>query len=188
MKPAEYGLVVVVAILLGLGIYRASHPESAVSSKPASSETKALPKQSWSYSQHTDEMTGQVSKTACLSSQNKLEFSPPYDGGSTGTLCFSKGATTMPDDISFQIDKGQILCSQGCHVYLKVDNVLLYPETAIPPSDGSSNLIFFQSVGFKDKMLAKVRGAKVVMLQVEYFREGSQVLTFEPDKPLDPSW
>ena len=166
--------------------------ESPANSQPTSGSPAAVAKKAWHYFHLTDKMTGDVTEFACLDSEDKLQFAFPYDGGSTGTICFTKWAEGKDNEYKayFDIDKGQILCSQSCSVFMKLDDGKPLFVSATPDSNGSSKSISLNSSYFfgPKSNRASLREAKVLMLQVEYYQEGRQVLTFEPDKPLDPSW
>jgi hypothetical protein len=169
-----------------------SHPSNnsvVSSSSPASNSSPGaqsadLPqKESWSYGENTDQMTGKTTKWACLDSADKLQLDFPYKGGSTGSICIRKGARL---DAYFKIDKGQVMCGvDGCEARLRVDGGEPFTMGGSEAADDDSRYIFFNSYS---RVFAIAKRAKQVKIEVLYYQGGRQVLTFEPSQPLDQKW
>ncbi|MGP8251033.1 MAG: hypothetical protein ACLQHF_03300 [Terracidiphilus sp.] len=183
------GLVFVVMIIVAInstssGTAPPTRGAPSAATAPASAQAPdAPPKESWSYDQSTDQMTGKVTRFACLDSEDQLQFDPPYDGGTTGTICFRKGRGL---DAYFKIDKGQILCGvESCEARIKVDGGEPITVSASESNDGDPRFIFFESY---PHILAIAKKAKVIKVEMLYYQEGRRVLTFEPSEPLDPKW
>ena len=156
---------------------------SASETPPASQVPDVSPKESWNYGQNTDKMTGKITQWACLDSADELQFGFPYNGGSTGTICVRKGRRL---DAYFKIGKGQVLCGvEGCEARLKVNGGEPFTVSGSESADGDPRFLFFDSY---PRILAIAKKAKQIKVEVLYYQEGRQVLTFEPSEPLDPKW
>lgn len=176
-------VMLVIAIVGSLNKATTSNSLPASSSSPGAQSADLPQKESWNYGENTDQMTGKVTKWACLNSADKLEFGFPYNGGSTGSICIRKGSRL---DAYFKIDKGQVLCGvEGCEARLRVDSGAPFTMGGSEAADGDSRYIFFDSYS---RILAITKKAKQVKVEVLYYQEGRQVLTFEPSEPLDPKW
>jgi hypothetical protein len=135
------------------------------------------PATAWEYTSEADALTGKSTRFACVDSINRLDFGFPYNGGSTGMLCF-RDSPRFGKSAYLQIKKGQFLCGiEGCALRVRADNGPITMVRAIKASDGSSDYVFFRSYG---TMLAVARAAKSLKIEAEYFKEGWQVLQFDP--------
>lgn len=194
MKKA--GLVVVIVLLFIAMIRIVSLSSSKPNPNPPVTESQSQqtnttpsdiitpPKESWTYDQNADQMTGKITKWACLDSADQLQFDFPYQGGSTGSICLRKKGEGF--DAYFKIDKGQLICDiEGCQVRLKVNGGDPVTMSGSPSNDGDSRFIFFDSYA---RILAIAKKAKEIRLEALYYQEGRQVLRFAPSEPLDPKW
>jgi hypothetical protein len=181
---------IIVFCALGLCVFLAVIGQMSETTKQANGTKPETPKaaetpqkKSWTYGQTADKMTGKVTKFACLDSEDQLQFGFPYDGGSTGTICFRRKQEL---DALFKIDKGQILCgADGCEATLRVDEGQPFTMSGSESSDADSRFMFFDS---PSRLLALARKAKEIKIETLYFEEGSKTLTFQPSQPLDPKW
>jgi hypothetical protein len=158
-------------------------PSQASGNVHAPQAPKTQPKKSWSYDQTTDKMTGKVTRRACLDSADQLQFNFPNAGGTQGTICLQKGQSL---EASFKIDKGQVMCGlEGCAVRIAVDGGTPFPFNGSESPNHDSKFIVFDSY---PRMLAIAKKATQIKVEVRYYQEGSQTLTFEPSQPLDKNW
>ena len=156
---------------------------TASGAPPASQVPDVSAKEPWSYGQNTDQMTGKITRWACLDSEDQLQFGFPYNGGSTGTICLRKGRRL---DAYFKIDKGQVLCGvEGCEARMKVDGGEPFTVSGSESADGDPRFIFFDSY---PRILGIAKKAKQIKIEILYYQERRQVLTFEPSEPLDLKW
>ena len=150
---------------------------------PVTQVEDAPQRESWRYSQDTDQMTGKVTQWACLDSKDQLQFAFPYQGGTRGTICLRKRGES---DAYFKIDKGQSVCgAEGCEVLLKVNGGKPFAVRCSESNDGDSRFLFFDSYKLISALAKKTRQIKIEVL---YYQEGQQVLTFEPFERLDSKW
>jgi hypothetical protein len=192
------GAAVFVAVLVAIGWMmldlpmESSAPKAAApapASSPGASTVVATPepapqaKGTWTYGQNTDKLTGKATQWACLASSNELQFKPPYEGGSTGEVCFRKGQT---QDAYFHISRGQISChTDGCQVHLKAGQDETISLDAAGPRDYDPTRVILSS---DVRILAAARRAESFRLEVPFFQEGRQVFIFTPAEPLDSRW
>lgn len=131
----------------------------------------------WIYSESTDEMTGTVNKTACTESTNELDFSFPYNGGSSGSLCFRRKGKAL--NAWIRVSKGQFVCGiEDCTLRLKFDEGAIQTYRGLESESQSTGLLFLQP---EAKLLKASVGAKKLKLQAIYYQEGQQVLNFDLD-------
>ena len=129
----------------------------------------------WVYSEDKDAMRGTVTRHAEIVSENELEFDFPYSGGSKGGLDVRQD----PHDglaVLLSITKGQFTCSPlGGHITAKFDNGPVQKFSCEGTSDGTTNVVF---IGSPQKFIAALKGAKTVIVEAEFFREGRRQITF----------
>jgi hypothetical protein len=111
-----------------------------------------------------------------IDSLNKLNLRFPYSGGVTGTLTLRK-SPKFGQDIFLSVDKGQFRCSfGGCTVSIKFDEGKIEQFSAVGPSDGSTNFLFLQPY---KRLVERLRKAKRVIIEVEFYQEGLRQLDFD---------
>jgi hypothetical protein len=188
------GAAVFVAVLVAIGWMmldlpmesgapKAAAPAPAPLAEGVTPESGTQPKGNWNYGKNTDKLTGRVTESACLASSNELQFKPPYEGGSTGEICFHKGQT---QDAYFHISRGQISChTDGCQLHLKAGQDETVVLDAAGPRDYDPTRVI---LGSDVRILAAARRAEQFRLEVPFFQEGRQVLIFSPAEPLDSRW
>ena len=131
----------------------------------------------WNYAEEVDEMTGKVSYTATLRSQNTVEFSFPYNGPQRGTLTIRRHPR-WGNDALFSIERGQLLCPSydGCSVLVRFDESDPLRFTARPAADHSTETIFISNY---DRLLARLEKAKKVRVSPNVYQQGNVLFTFD---------
>ena len=147
------------------------------SASPAASPVPAAPSSKWDYSEDTDEMRGETSRFASLTSENTVDMDFPY-GTVSGTIMVRK----RPKDglnMMFIVEKGQILCrnyGNDTYVSVKFDDQPVKRYGCSGTSDGSSETAFIENAaGF----LSNLKKAKKTIIEAEFYRQGNQQFTFE---------
>lgn len=127
------------------------------------------------YFEQKNSMTGRLTKFEKFESQNSVEFSFPYQGGTTGQLLL-RNDPQFGKDVIFQISKGQILCNSfsGCSVAISIDGGPVFNVSGIGPEDGSTSTIFFNW-----SLVAKLKDAKSIKIQPPTFQNGRPVFEFD---------
>jgi hypothetical protein len=129
----------------------------------------------WQYAKSVDEMTSKATSVAFVTSPKKLDFPPPYNGGSTAKLKIQYTGNTP--DVFFSIDKGQINDDiDGITVLAKFD------DEKPQKYDG----LFLRSGDYKilgllpaKKFINKALTAKKLLLQITFYESGSVYIPFE---------
>lgn len=129
----------------------------------------------WVYTQQKDEMTGKITRYACVGSENVLEFAFPYNGGTGAELCL-RNSPRWGNDVIIRVFKGQFLChSDNCSLRVKFDSQDPVTFGGNQLADGSSNYIFIE--GFS-RFLSATRKAQTVLIGARFFQEGEKVMRF----------
>ena len=145
-------------------------------SKVIQPETKV--KTSWQYGESKDSMRGTTDKYAVLTSSNVLNFSFPYNGGTSAELVIfsdkSRGYV-----IQLSVGKGQFLQKQ---MYLKFDDskvieVTKFGDTTVR-EDGSPNSVTI-AMGRPKEFVKKLSDAKHLTIEAMFYQDGSQQIEFE---------
>ena len=180
-------IVVLATLALTIGVYAQSAP------------APATPAPTWEYGTNTDKMTGAVTKTACLFSSSKLEFKPPYDGGSQAVICLGSPAPHRHGVAVFSITKGQIVCQyvvnlrplakipswfHGCELRVKFDDGDVRTMPTDKAGDGSANSVRIVDFGSwpyneHDWFLKNLKKSKHMMIEAIFYQEGPQVMEFD---------
>lgn len=186
-----------VVLLLGVGfvvwvssLYNASddqgltNPEPvsyAKTVKPVKAEDPPIevkePGAQWSYDKQEDSMTGQVNRSASVSSSNQLSLTWPYAGLQRGVLTF-RNHPRFGKDAIVQIEQGQILCRsyEDCLVLVRFDDAEPMSFRAIGPADGGTTMFFFRDYGgFTSRALKSSR----LRVSFDVYKNGAQMLEFD---------
>lgn len=153
-----------------------------VETSPGESVRSTDPEQIWQYESAIDKMTSKETKFGTLVSRNKIDLDFPYmHDNNRGTLQVRKHPQHGLD-IMFFVQKGQINCSfNGCSVVVKFDDGNPMRWSVNEPSDNSSEVIFFNN---EKKFLELASKAKRILVEVEFFHQGSRVFEFQTIEPL----
>jgi cell division protein FtsB len=130
----------------------------------------------WRYDEYTDKMSGKTVKTATLHSLNEIAFNFPYSGLQRATLILRKHPEHGVDAM-ISVQRGQFLCRiDSCTVTTRFDEEKPRRLKTSEPSDHSTTMLFIDdAVGF----LANIRGSKKLLIQAEFYQEGSPAMEFD---------
>lgn len=154
-------------------------PTKATARIPAAppSPTPVVNTSLWRYGANTDRLTDAREASACIDSVNELSFGFPYNGGSTGRLCFfkKKGRGML---VNLRISKGQFLCTtyDGCTVAVRVGDGPVQRFSAVEPGDYSSDVLVVNS---GDRLLRTVTSGDRVRVAAQFYQEGQQTMEFQ---------
>jgi hypothetical protein len=131
----------------------------------------------WIYSHSEDKMTGQVTSTAEISSENQVSFGFPYAGEQRASLMLRKHPR-YGSNVIFSIEKGQLLCRSysGCPVRLRFDADKPYTVEGTAPADHSTEVIFIP--GYKS-IVSRLGKSKKLLIEVGVYQNGSQIFEFD---------
>ncbi len=130
----------------------------------------------WTYSSDVDKMTGKTMHMATSESSNEIVLMPPY--GRIKARIFLRSSPRTGKSVIFMSDAGQIMCTSydPCKITARFDAKPAQRFGASSPSDGSHEAVFIRDyTGFVRSLAA----AKKLLIEVEYFRNGSQQFEFD---------
>lgn len=130
----------------------------------------------WDYSTDIDKMTGKPTHFASVTSNNHVVLSAPY--GKTSARIFIRSSARSGRSVIFMSDTGQIMCTSydPCKITARFDTKPAQRFAATSPSDGSHEAVFIREyTGF----VRNLATAKKLLIEVEYFRNGSQQFDFD---------
>jgi curved DNA-binding protein CbpA len=174
----------------------------------ASQELKEPPTNSWRYTKSTDEMTGEVSQTACLFSENKLYGDEKRQ---PGELCSYKGGRSAVFKVGgpiFTSDPASMLLlevpgveesteSARCNIRIRVDDKAGF-EVCGRQHNTQSEVDLYDSpfangLPKSDRripIMTVLKTAKIIKIELKDHlgQAPAQIFTFNSDRPLDPKW
>ena len=155
---------------------RSSVEAEAASRAAAAASAKATDAAKWSYSSHTDEMTGRTSRSASIQSENTVNFDFPYQGAQHATLML-RNHPSYGRDIIVGIREGQILCPSydDCTVRVRFDDGSSERWTAAGAADHSTTHIFLRA---SSRFVERMKNSSVVRIQIPVYQEGSPTFEF----------
>ncbi|WP_162950209.1 hypothetical protein [Rhizobium jaguaris] len=131
----------------------------------------------WSYHQDSDKMRGTTTYYATLRSDNEVDFSFPYQGGSHGTLGLrTDGGHKL--DAYLMVSKGQFMCSSLDEdiVAVKFDDGPVQNFRCSRSDDGSSDVIFLND---EVNFLTQLKSASKLIIEARFFQEGTRQFVFD---------
>lgn len=159
--------------------------EKSNSDTNQSEETESTKKDDlveWKVRESIDEMTDSKNVWKSLESENEVEFSFPYDGGSSLKIEV-RYMKASGSNVILRISKGQLLSSfNGTnYVTMRFDDDAPQKFYTNEPADGSSDCLFLQN---PQKFIKQAKTAKSIKVKVPVYQEGNPLFTFKVDKPL----
>lgn len=135
-------------------------------------------KSKWEYAQNKDEMRDAISYRATNLSTNSVNFGFPY-GESHAEIILRK-SPDLGSDVMFSIISGQFnSCFDSCKIAVKFDNEKLENYTMVGTDDGSSDLLFISSTKNMKRFTEKLRKAKKVIIEAQFFDYGRAQFQFD---------
>lgn len=133
----------------------------------------------WRYNEDTDQMRNTKSYWAMLASENSVDFDFPYNGGSTLKMELRKSAK-YGNDIYFTISKGQFSCGyDGCRATIKFDNGKPQKISLVEAGDADMTTLFL--AGKAGNLAAKIKKSKTMMIELNFYQEGSRQFLFHTE-------
>jgi hypothetical protein len=180
-SPLAMGCLVLMVLVLIFSLFdntvTPSRPSPPAQAVPAPPQPPPPVGSQWHYFDNTDEMTGKISLSAYVESENTVQFDFPYEGPQHGTLTLRRHPR-YGSDVIFSIEKGQLMCSSydGCTVLIRFDNEEPSSYSAGGAADNSTETIFIRNY---DRFLSKLRNAKQVRISPKIYQQGGVVFTFD---------
>lgn len=135
------------------------------------------PKESWSYSTFKDEMTDKETSVASLTSNNSIQQSFPYDGGTTLRMNVRRHPR-HGTDVYFVLSSGQLLCNSydGCSATVRFDDGAARKISMSGSSDNSSDTVFVNDAA---SFISKLKASKKFVISLEIYQSGAPNFTFD---------
>ena len=155
----------------------------SVEAAPVKAPPAPLPSRTaWEYESKTDQMTNKRSAEASLTSDNTLNLDFPYNGAQKGFLVVRRHPQ-YGLDVIVAISKGQILCNTyDCRISVRFDDGAPMKFGGSGPADHSSTSVFLEG---PERFINLAKKAKKILVQINLFHNGSQVLEFSSPVPLE---
>ena len=139
------------------------------------SQQAPLPLSRWNYTSSTDEMTGELSKSAINQSINTVEFDFPYEGPQHGFLGISKEGRKYV--IYFSVERGQISSCRGFYQYFPI--LVRFDENEAINMSAScsigSTMLFFKD---DKRFMSLMRLAKSVRIAPTMYQQKTPIFRF----------
>ena len=129
----------------------------------------------WAYEERADKMDGTKSKFATLMSTTDAEFGFPYGHSSFQLTVRKKGGST---DVYVYCNSCQFLTGiSGDKTYrVKFDEEAPFNVTVMGAESGDSKMAF---LGSEQKLIAKMKKAKKLMVEGQFYQEGRKAIEFD---------
>lgn len=140
-------------------------------------------KNGWQYRDSLDKMTDEKMSIASIQSDNKVEFSFPYQGGSQMNIVIRKRGERSAEAFIL-ISKGQFSASEYSGTdKIEVRTDLQEPKVfkTIDPNDNSFDCLFIDNAA---DFLDYIYNAKVIKIRATFHDEGNRLFSFTSDMPL----
>lgn len=134
---------------------------------------------SWRYKETKDEMRNKTSYFASKTSDNTIELSFPYQGGSSITLMLRKHSE-YGNDVMFTLSKGQFSCRiDGCNISVKFDDGNIEKYAVSEAESGSNDVLFLSGRKSMNKFMGKLKSAKKMVVEFPIYDYGRAQFTFD---------
>ena len=139
----------------------------------------------WQYQEEKDEMRGIVNKWAALKSENLVPLEFPYAPGAHLLIYVRSMPKKYGTDVFITATKGQLTCSyNNCYFNVKFDDGKIQRISAVRPDNGEHDTLFVSDRAVPG-FIKKLKAAKKVFVEVDFFRQAGQQFKFDPEKALE---
>lgn len=171
---AFFALTIIIVAITDSEKEDSEKDDNATISTAVQEENKSV----WASSFYVDEMSGDTTFVKSVQSENTINFSFPYTGGSTFELIVRQKKGKDPE-ILLSTDNGQFMYSfSSDYLRVKFDENEPFNVTYNTPSDGSATVIFLKSTS---RLIKELKKAQKVKIEAPFFQDGRQVIEFEVD-------
>jgi len=172
------GIVFVGFIAIGIlsAIFTNKKADSKVAVTTQGDLKESIPVSNWEYSSDIDKMTSDTVFDASLPAKEELQLQFPYNGGSVATVNVKKKGGE--NSVFLYVTKGQLIAANAMGngtIKARFDNDKPEQYSVVGASDYSPNYVFINS---ESKFIAKMKKAKRLILEAEFFNDGSRQMEF----------
>jgi len=185
MKKVLKALLITIVLIMAIGIigsffYSKNEIKSDSSGKPDTTVVKnpSVKEPQWIYETQEDKINDSKIYFAHVDANELLDFKFPYDGGVTASILLRKWNNKT--EAMLTITKGQFMPNtmENHRIKVKFDNEKAESYLYTDPSDGSSTIAFISNA---KKFISKLKNSKVVIVECEFFEEGTRTMEFKTD-------
>ena len=134
---------------------------------------------SWQYKESKDEMRNKTSYFASKLSNNAVNLTFPYQGGSKISLMLRKHSE-YGNDVMLSLSKGQFTCRiDGCHISVKFDEGNVEKYSMSEPESGTNDVLFISDSKSIKKFMDKLKKSKKMVIEVQIYDYGRAQFTFD---------
>ena len=134
---------------------------------------------SWQYRETKDEMRDKTSYFASKQSNNTIDLSFPYEGGTIVTLMLRKHGE-HGNDVMFFLSKGQFSCRiRGCNISVKFNDGNIEKYAVSESETGPNDLLFLSGKENMKKFMNKLKSANKMVVEFSIYDYGSAQFTFD---------
>lgn len=178
-----FALLIIIAIVTGGDEKNENVPGTDKSQNAASvgenSSTEQKKASNWEYDTKKDEMSEKNTYYAWATSENTVNFSFPYNGGSQLSICLGHSDQNNKNFAYLHISKGQFAEAFEGGIRVKFDDgkLLNYAVKAdMDPAKMDNDNLYIQNT---NDFIKKLKSSKKVKLEVSFFDEGYKVFNFD---------
>jgi len=146
--------------------------ESLTDSSTIITDTLISTEHSWEYFEDEDKMTSANMYYAMVEANDLLDFDSPYDGGSKASFILRHKDSY--GNAYVKISKGQFIVHSDTKFRIRFDNEKPKYYSVSSPSDGSSDLVFFEYY----QLIDNIKKHKKMIVEAEFYREGMRAIEF----------
>lgn len=129
----------------------------------------------WVRQVNTDKMTGKAGWSASIWSSDKVSLPSPYQGAQQ--IMLNLGRAPEGEVFAFvAVVRGQMSC-RDCDVRVRFDDDQPETFTGLAPLQ-ATGIMYLRGA---ERFIRKARAAKVVLVEVPFFRAGAMVVTFKTE-------
>ena len=169
----KYIIIAIVILFIIVLLIPDDRDKSSNTSENTSTKTESTTV--WSYSQSTDEMSGDISFFATNQSKDNIKFSFPYNYCDFTLTIRNKNGV---NEILLRGSSCQFMPGILGNEYLriKVDDNEPFNISYSDAADGSADVIFFSSV---PKVLSSIKKGKELKIEAPFFQDGRKIIKFD---------
>jgi hypothetical protein len=129
----------------------------------------------WRYTERGDAMHDEKTKLACVTSNNQLSLSAPYQDVDADLCIRRKPAGELDAYVQLNGD-GQILCDlEGCMTHVRFDKGRIEGFPTVTAADGSSNIVFLNRT---TALVSDLKRSQSTVIALNMYQAGTQELVF----------
>ncbi|MCC6826495.1 MAG: hypothetical protein IT172_12210 [Acidobacteria bacterium] len=167
-------LILLVPIGIAIGVGCVPTDRSRNNTNSSVTATNGEDAKGWTYSEDVDPMDDTKRTVASLKSDDTITFDFPY-GKSEFSISVRKWKRST--DVFLTCSNCQFVAGFGdmTRYRVKFDNDAPFSVTANHSSSGDSKVVF---LGSESKIISKLKTAKKMIVEAEFFKEGAMPITF----------